>query len=170
LAISFSRNSVGVSVADVTRADPALLRSALSAARRGWPVFPCVPGGKRPALRGNWQDLATTSRGQVQDWWARAPYNIGIACGPSRLVVIDLDLPHELADDDLAGALFPLSGADRLSRPARQRGERYPAGGYVVDTPSGAATGTSPWMMASGRGTPPECSPRISTSGPTAGT
>jgi hypothetical protein len=128
-----------VRVADVSRAESAVARSALAAAVRGWHVFPCVPGGKRPALRGNWQDLATTSPAQVRDWWARAPYNIGIACGPSGLVVIDLDLPEEPAEDDdvAGGALFPLSGADRLSRLARRRGERYPAGTYVVDTPSG---------------------------------
>jgi hypothetical protein len=132
-----------VRVADVSRAESAVARSALAAAVRGWHVFPCVPGGKRPALRGNWQDLATTSPDQVRDWWARAPYNIGIACGPSGLVVIDLDLPDEPAEDDEVegGALFPLSGADRLSRLARQRGERYPAGTYVVDTPSGADGG-----------------------------
>jgi len=138
----------------VTRAEPSLLRSALAAALRGWYVFPCVVGGKRPALRGNWQDLATTSTGQVRDWWARAPYNIGIACGPSKLIVIDLDLPHGSEDDREAdreadpedgkedgdradGALFPLSGADILSMLARQQGERYPGGTYVVDTPSG---------------------------------
>jgi hypothetical protein len=129
-----------VSVADVTpRAAPALLRSALAAAALGWHVFPCAAGGKRPALRGNWQDLATTSPDQVRDWWARAPYNIGIACGPSRLVVIDLDLPHDVDDDEGAadGALFPLSGADILSGLARQHGERYPGGTYIVDTPSG---------------------------------
>jgi hypothetical protein len=75
----------------------------------------------------------------VRDWWARAPYNIGVACGPSGLVVIDLDLPRDDAgDDDLAdGALFPLSGADRLSRLARANRERYPGGTYIVDTPSG---------------------------------
>jgi hypothetical protein len=103
-------------------------------------VFPCAPGGKRPALRGNWQELATTSPARIRDWWARAPYNIGIACGPSGLVVIDLDLPRADADgedDGEDGTLFPLSGADRLSRLARARGERYPAGTYVVDTPSG---------------------------------
>jgi Bifunctional DNA primase/polymerase, N-terminal len=131
-----------VSVADVTRADPALVRSALDAVGRGWHVFPCAVGGKRPALRGNWQELATTSPQQVRDWWARAPYNIGIACGPSGLVVIDLDLPRETAEDEREdpadeGALFPLSGADRLSRLAREHGERYPGGTYVVDTPSG---------------------------------
>jgi hypothetical protein len=127
-----------VSVADVARANPALLRSALAAALRGWHVFPCAVGGKRPALRGNWQDLATTSADQIRDWWTRAPYNIGIACGPSALIVIDLDLPRDADDEEAAdGALFPLSGADILSGLARQRGERYPGGTYIVDTPSG---------------------------------
>jgi hypothetical protein len=128
-----------VSVADVTpRADPALLRRALAAAQRGWYVFPCAAGEKRPALRGNWQDLATISPGQVRDWWSRAPYNIGIACGPSGLVVIDLDRPRADHDDDEdPGTLFPLSGADRLSGLAQRRGERYPGGTYIVDTPSG---------------------------------
>jgi hypothetical protein len=130
-----------VSVADVTpRAAPALLRSALAAAMLGWHVFPCAAGEKRPALRGNWQDLATTSPDQIRDWWARAPYNIGIACGPSGLVVIDLDMPHDTGEDDeqaADGALFPLSGADILSGLAREHGERYPGGTYIVDTPSG---------------------------------
>jgi hypothetical protein len=146
LAITFSRNILRVSVADVPRADRALpgsvlpgsvlLGSALAAAGREWHVFPCVPDGKRPALRGNWQDIATTSAEQIRDWWARAPYNIGISCGPSRLAVIDLDLPRpELTGED--GTLFPLSGADMLSMLARQHRQRYPAGTYVVDTPSG---------------------------------
>ncbi|HEX3515198.1 MAG TPA: bifunctional DNA primase/polymerase [Trebonia sp.] len=127
-----------MSVTDVTpRAAPALLRSALAAAMLGWHVFPCAPGAKRPALRGNWQDLATTSTDQIRDWWARAPYNIGIACGPSGLVVIDLDLPHDADEEAADGALFPLSGADILSGLARQHGERYPGGTYIVDTPSG---------------------------------
>jgi Bifunctional DNA primase/polymerase, N-terminal len=133
-----------VSVTAVTCAAPArpraaLLRSALAAAARGWHVFPCAPGGKQPALRGNWQELATTSAGQVRDWWGRAPYNVGIACGPSGLVVIDLDLPHGegAGDAEDEGALFPLSGADRLSRLARKHGKRYPGGTYAVDTPSG---------------------------------
>ena len=122
----------------MTRANPALLRSALAAALRGWHVFPCAVGGKRPALRGNWQDLATTSADQIRDWWTRAPYNIGIACGPSGLIVIDLDLPRDADDEEAAdGTLFPLSGADILSGLARQHGERYPGGTYTVDTPSG---------------------------------
>ena len=49
-------------------------------------------------------------------------------------------MSHEFEEDDeetADGALFPLSGADILSGLARQRGERYPGGTYVVDTPSG---------------------------------
>ena len=138
-----------MSAAVAARADPALLRSALAAASLGWHVFPCVVHGKRPALRGSWQELATTSPAVIRGWWRRAPYNIGIACGPSGLVVVDLDMPAsgpygpsgpadgEDGDDRADGALFPLSGADILSRLAQQHGARYPAGTYVVDTPSG---------------------------------
>lgn len=137
-------------------ADPALLRSALAAIRRGWYVFPCAVGGKRPALRGNWQDLATTSPDQVRGWWSRAPYNIGIACGPSGLVVIDLDLPRDDAEEVRDGGLFPLSGADMLSLLAGQQRERYPGGTYSVDTPSGgchlyfSAVGDAPARNSAG--------------------
>ena len=52
-----------MSVAEVAWDGPVLLRSALSAAALGWHVFPCVPDGKRPALRGNWPDrLARLAR------------------------------------------------------------------------------------------------------------
>jgi hypothetical protein len=121
----------------VNRGNPWLLRAALEAVQRGWHVFPCAAGGKRPALRGNWQELATTSVVQVREWWGRAAYNIGIACGPSGLVVIDLDQAHGDGAGDDEGALFALSGADRLAGLARRHGERYPGGTYTVDTPSG---------------------------------
>ena len=53
-------------------------------------MFPCAIGGKQPALRGNWQDLATTDPATIAGWWTRRPYNIGIACGPSGLVVTNV--------------------------------------------------------------------------------
>ncbi len=112
-----------------------LLRSALALATRGWLVFPCVPGGKRPALRGNWQDLATTSPGQIRAWWARAPYNAGVACGPSGLVVIDLDVPHGEQPGELAAST--VNGTDALARLCAQHGQSYPLPTYAVDTPSG---------------------------------
>jgi Bifunctional DNA primase/polymerase, N-terminal len=119
-------------------AEPGPLSSALAAAEAGWHVFPCAPGSKRPALRENWQDLATTDPGRIRDWWAGRPYNIGIACGQSGLVVIDLDVAREgpgaSTDPGLDG---PASGADALQRLCRTHGQRYPAGTYTVDTPSG---------------------------------
>jgi hypothetical protein len=124
-----------VSSADQTRADPVLLRSALVLAARDWLVFPCVPGGKRPALRGNWQDLATASPDQIHAWWARAPYNIGVACGPSGLVVIDLDIPH--GEQPGARPASTVDGTDALAALCARHGQPYPLPTYAVDTPSG---------------------------------
>lgn len=112
------------------RADPDLLASALALAERGWLVFPCVPDAKRPALRGSWQGLATTDERRVRDWWAQAPYNIGVACGPSGLVVADLDILREEHGE-------PVSGADALAALCDQCGQPYPLPTYTVDTPSG---------------------------------
>lgn len=70
-----------------------LMSRALQLAERGWYVFPLRPGDKRP-LRGfrNWEAQATTDRTQIIWWWAAAPYNIGIATGPSGLLVVDCDI------------------------------------------------------------------------------
>src|SRR5215469_8450981 len=124
-----------VSVTGVSRAGQELLSSALTAAELGWHVFPCAPGTKRPALKGNWQDLATTDPGRIRSWWTRQAYNIGIACGPSGLVVIDLDI--DPASDAPGGPGGPASGAASLELLCRAHGQRYPAGTYTVDTPSG---------------------------------
>jgi hypothetical protein len=124
-----------VSIGGGSRAGPGLLSSALAAAGLGWHVFPCAPGSKRPALAGNWQDRATTDLERVRSWWARHAYNIGIACGPSGLVVIDLDVAR--AEDAPGDPGDPPSGTASLERLCRAHGQRYPAGTYTVDTPSG---------------------------------
>jgi hypothetical protein len=132
-----------VRVAGVGRAESGPLWSALAAADLGWCVFPCAPGAKRPAFRENWQDLATTDADRIRSWWARQPYNIGIACGQSGLVVIDLDVAHDgpPAGQPAGPAAIdgPVSGADALQRLCRAYGQRYPAGTYTVDTPSGGS-------------------------------
>ncbi|WP_405869360.1 bifunctional DNA primase/polymerase [Streptomyces sp. NBC_00005] len=70
----------------------AQLTSALDAASRGWHVFPLRPGDKRPAITA-WEQRATTDPERITRCWTHAPYNIGIATGPSGLVVVDLDTP-----------------------------------------------------------------------------
>ncbi|MFP3990296.1 bifunctional DNA primase/polymerase [Streptomyces sp. E11-3] len=85
-----------------------LVDAALAAAERGWHVFPLRPGTKRPALHGEascprtgacaaghakWEQRATTDPGRIQAAWACGAFNVGIATGPSGLVVVDLDMP-----------------------------------------------------------------------------
>ncbi|MFE4912479.1 bifunctional DNA primase/polymerase [Streptomyces sp. NPDC056652] len=84
------------------------LTAALAAAERGWHVFPLRPGDKRPALHGEtacpgigdcagfhrkWEDRATVDPARIRRAWADIPFNVGVATGPSGLVVIDLDMP-----------------------------------------------------------------------------
>ena len=89
-----------------TRLPGCTLDAALAAAERGWHVFPLKPGAKTPALHGydrcprteactekhlGWEQRATTEPDRIRSAWSVKPYNVGIACGPSGLVVIDLD-------------------------------------------------------------------------------
>ena len=120
----------------MTRTAP-VLRCALAAAALGWHVFPCAPGGKRPALRGSWHDHATAEPARIRAWWSQAVYNIGIACAPSGLVVIDLDVPHGTGELSPAGARSAVSGADVLADLCDRHGRPYPLPTYVVGTPSG---------------------------------
>ena len=122
----------------LTRTQPSsreMLRSALALTAHGWHVFPCVPGGKQPALRGNWRELATADGDQIRAWWASAAYNIGIDCGSSGIVVIDLDTPRPAGPGGFPAAAR--SGTDALAALCGQHGQPYPVPTYTVDTPSG---------------------------------
>jgi hypothetical protein len=110
--------------------DPALLRAALGLASQGWHVFPCAAGTKRPALDGDWQRHATTDPARIRDWWTCRAYNIGISCGASGLVVVDLDVPKR-RDGDSA------TGATSLAELCRRSGKPYPSATFTVATPSG---------------------------------
>ncbi|MFD9430636.1 bifunctional DNA primase/polymerase [Streptomyces sp. NPDC060002] len=93
----------------------ALLRAALDAAERGWHVFPLRPGTKRPALHGEqscpsngpcstrhqkWEERATTDPDRIRATWSHGPFNVGIATGPSGLLVVDLDVPKDNGSSD----------------------------------------------------------------------
>lgn len=71
------------------------LQPALDFAARGLAVFPLVRHKKTPLIPA-WQERATTNADQVRRWWTDSPgANIGIACGLSGLVVIDLDVKND---------------------------------------------------------------------------
>lgn len=111
----------------------ALRASAMAAADQGWHVFPLVPGGNTPAVKG-WQERATTDPSRIERCWTPSAsntgtWNIGIACGPSGLLVVDLDV----AKDDETG--FGETGVEGLTHLAAQHGEIPDT--YTVVTPSG---------------------------------
>jgi hypothetical protein len=70
-----------------------LVHHALAYASLGIFVFPC--SGKIPVVP-NGVKAATTDPVQIGTWWAEWPNaTIGIAAGPSRLVILDIDVKGE---------------------------------------------------------------------------
>lgn len=58
---------------------------------RGWAGLACYPESKIPAWPRGVRD-ATCDPDRLTDWWRRHPHdNPAVACGPSGLVVVDLD-------------------------------------------------------------------------------
>lgn len=169
---------------------------ALWCAAQGWPVLPLAPGRKTPAAncarcrthphtpaecpclpRGRWCHgfhAATTDQQRIRQWWADQPeFGVGVACGPARLVVIDVDahptrppgrdrvLPGiPIADHvDLSGLS---SGFHTLAVLAALRGVPSPtedASTLRVRTPSGGmhiwyrtAATAARWLCSTGSG------------------
>lgn len=121
----------------VTALQQELLGAALTAADRGWHAFALRPGDKRPAIR-DWQERATADHRRSRAAWARDAWNLGIACGPSGLVVVDLDVPKP-GNGQRAGWAGKLlrNGQDVLGALADRVGEHYPSATYSVATGSG---------------------------------
>ncbi|GLW31239.1 bifunctional DNA primase/polymerase [Actinoplanes regularis] len=137
--------------------DTATLRDvALAAAARGWHAFPLRPDDKRPAFPDHqaadctgrdswcrdghtgWEQRATVDPDRIRRGWASTPYGVGIACGPSGLVVVDLDVakpgqtpppgcPHPAATD----------GVDVLADLCAAAGQPVPTDTYAVTTGRG---------------------------------
>ena len=91
-----------------------LLPYALRALDRGLHVFPVEPGEKTPIRiyqdrpkedapwTVKWSEIATNDVNKVVEWWTYAPMaNIGVACKPSGIFVVDCD--RAKADDLLKG-------------------------------------------------------------------
>jgi Bifunctional DNA primase/polymerase, N-terminal len=81
-------------------------------AARGWFVFPLQRRSKVPATRRGFLD-SSCDLDAVRGWWRSAPEaNVGVDCGCSRLLVVDLDGPEGMAAwADLAATAAPGSSA-----------------------------------------------------------
>ncbi|MEV8429876.1 bifunctional DNA primase/polymerase [Streptomyces chartreusis] len=125
-----------------------LLAAALEAAARGWHVHPLLPGGKGSALHGErscprtgecadghvkWEARATTDPDRIRAAWGAGAFNVGIATGPSVLVVVDLDMPK---DKSGKGSSDAPCGATSFVALCERAGQSWPAT-YTVRTPSG---------------------------------
>ncbi|KAA9157963.1 bifunctional DNA primase/polymerase [Amycolatopsis acidicola] len=112
------------------------LASALAAAARGWRVFPLKPGTKKPSIAA-WEQQATVDPARIRQWWAAVPdRNIGVACGPSGLLVLDLDpadgpVPRRWAAQGIA------HGRDMIALLARRAHQPDPTDTLIVVTPRG---------------------------------
>ncbi|MEV0727719.1 bifunctional DNA primase/polymerase [Polymorphospora sp. NPDC050346] len=162
-----------------------LLTAALGYAERGWHVFPLNPDrpgnadedyAKRPAFPNRctadrcdqvdprcratgrhvgWEERATVDPDRIRRAWSTRPYNIGIACGPSGLVVVDPDVPKHPGDTPPAEWAGSGTGMDVFAVLAARHGspigwiagygrpDTPPREGidvtYTVDTPSGGS-------------------------------
>ncbi|MEU8952349.1 bifunctional DNA primase/polymerase [Streptomyces sp. NPDC048489] len=169
------------------------LTTARWCARRGWPVFPLAVGRKTPlancpdcrnnphptatcpcfgaGLPCHGFHAATLDQRHITQWWSGSPeFGVGIACGPARLVVIDIDAHSTQPptrdrilpgipigkDVDLTGLA---NGFHTLAVLAALRSERSPADDNTtlrVRTPSGGlhvwyrATDNRRWRCSSG--------------------
>lgn len=122
---------------DPTPTVNALRQWALHFAARGWHVFPLAPGAKRPPVIERWETGASTDPDLITYWWRHVPYSIGIATGPSGLVVVDLDTPKSGEPVPQRWATRGInSGAGMLRALAQARGTTVTPT-YAASTPSG---------------------------------
>lgn len=153
--------------------DPAaVLETAERLARAGWPVFPCVPGEKRPLTPHGMLD-ATTDLKQIRRWWRRTPTaNLAVPTGQATVDVLDVDVRpngsgYAAFNDLKRGGLLtgysrvigtPSGGMHVYFAGTDQPSSRLPehhldlkaAGGYILVPPSVVAGGRYTVVRRSG--------------------
>jgi Bifunctional DNA primase/polymerase, N-terminal len=149
--------TISAQSASTAPASPHDLHNAAHAlARRGWQIFPCLPGGKTPATPNGFY-AATTNPATIDRWWRANPdYNVAIRCGAgSGLWVVDLDgsgadvlrclsaanspLPATLIAQTASGWHLYLAADRDLPSTAGKIGpgiDTRGRGGYVIGPPS----------------------------------
>jgi len=148
----------------------ATLRQALAYTRRGWPVFPCLPGQKIPATAHRFRD-ATTDEQQITSWFGRGQrWNLAITTGTPGPDVLDIDQHGEagngypafgkleragLVDGASAYIRTPAGGMHAYFTGTGQHNGRLPrhhldfraTGGYILAPPS--SIGGKPYLLIS---------------------
>ena len=100
---------------------------------RGFALFPLRPGTKVPAVARDWEHAATTSLPRLRQLAPNPGVNYGVACGPSNLIVVDLDVakdPRERTEGE------PTEGWTVLRELAEAHRGELPRT-FTVRTPSG---------------------------------
>ena len=116
--------------------------AAMDLVDRGFHVFPLGKGSKVPRKDfKRWEMRATRDPLKVADWWVRRypGSNIGVACKPSVILVVDLDVPKGDRSEDGRQVFWDLIKKHRIPwEPTRQI--RTPSGGVhlIYKAPPGA--------------------------------
>ena len=110
---------------------------ALHFAARGWHVFPIAPGAKKPPALNRWETRASTDPDQISRWWQHTPHTIGIATGPSGLVVIDLDTLKPGQTVPARWATLGISSGTGVLRALARQHDTTVTPTFAVTTPSG---------------------------------
>ncbi|MGV1049170.1 MAG: bifunctional DNA primase/polymerase [Solirubrobacterales bacterium] len=126
---------------------------AIAYASRGWKIFPLRPKTKEP-FEGIGVYQASSDEKQIRTWWKKHPNaNIGLHCGGSGLIAIDLDsYKDHFADINLCETVTSLTGnggehriylmpegkryGGKTGGLARQNIDVRGWGGYIVLPPS----------------------------------
>jgi hypothetical protein len=128
-------------------ADLSLAEAAARFAAAGMPIFPCVPGGKRPLTPRGFHD-ATADTHRVVSWWRRWPgANIGLPTGATSGV--------EVVDVDRKAGRSGFSSFEQARRAGLLGGwlalVRTPSGGIHAYYPANRARRQPSWQAASAR-------------------
>jgi hypothetical protein len=126
------------------------LEQAIWAAERGMAVLEIVPGSKLPARK--WKYLGLRTPDQLSaNWMNRC--DVGVMCGPSDLVDVEVDGKHGEALLESTGLVLPVTAMEILTKSGshhrvfRARGTHYKSHRLIGDDcrPKGCGVDVKGW-------------------------